>query len=353
MGWFRTCGIALLAAVAALALGAAPSAALTEFEELVTGAGSVSLAGTLALPSDAGRAKLPAVLLIQGSGPTDRNGNQRPNIATDLEKQLAEALARVGIASLRLDKRGMHANAADMPKDLAAATAFFTWDNTVEDAIAAWRWLEARPDIDSGRIAIFGHSEGGLAALVAAERLAQRGRAPAALVLAATPGRPLGDVIDDQLRQLLKRQGASSRVAATVLAANDGILAWIRKTGEVPARVPNELRALYPPYIGPFLAPLLRLDPAELAKRYAGPVLVVQGAEDIQISAERDAGALDAALGERPKDDHETIVAPSVSHNLKPVARPDEPGFWGSIAPAVLDPLVAWLAAKLEAAAPP
>jgi hypothetical protein len=80
---------------------------------------------------------------------------------------------------------------------------------------------------------------------------------------------------------------------------------------------------------------------------------VVQGAEDIQISAERDAGALDAALGERPKDDHETIVAPSVSHNLKPVARPDEPGFWGSIAPAVLDPLVAWLAAKLEAAAPP
>ena len=353
MSVFRHCGLALVAALVVLVLGAAPATAMMEFEERVAGAGGVSLAGTLALPSDRPQTKLPAVLLIQGSGPTNRNGNQPPNFTTDLEKQLAEALARAGIASLRLDKRGMGANSAEMPRDLATAARFFAWDNTVDDAVAAWRWLEARADIDPKRIAILGHSEGGLVALAAAERLAQAGRAPAALVLASTPGRPFGAVIDEQLRNVLKKQDAPPRVVATVMAANDGILAWIRKTGEVPARVPNELRALYPPYIGPFLAPLLRLDPAELAKPYAGPVLVVQGAEDIQISAERDAGALDAALGERPKDDHETIVAPSVSHNLKPVARPDEPGFWGSIAPAVLDPLVAWLAAKLEAAAPP
>lgn len=166
------------------------------------------LSGTLTLP--AGIAfQVPGVVLIQGSGPTDRDGNQPPVIRTDLLRQLADALARKGIASLRYDKRGMHANAMARPQAEADYASFFRWENFVADAAGAYRFLQRQGPVDPGKVAILGHSEGGLIALAAATSLQADGAAPPALILAATPGRRMDVILREQLERLLAEQHAT------------------------------------------------------------------------------------------------------------------------------------------------
>ena len=94
---------------------AARPAPAAEREVQFEGAGGVRLSGTLLLPEAATR-HVPAVVLVAGSGPTDRNGNQPPLLWTGLLKQTAEMLADAGIASLRYDKRGLDRSGA-RPKD--------------------------------------------------------------------------------------------------------------------------------------------------------------------------------------------------------------------------------------------
>ena len=79
----------------------------------IKGIGGITLSGTIEIPP--GEGARPAVLLLSGSGPTDRNGNQPPTIITDLLKQVADGLAEQGIVSLRFDKRGV--NQAQIPRD--------------------------------------------------------------------------------------------------------------------------------------------------------------------------------------------------------------------------------------------
>lgn len=308
-----------------------------------TGAGGVPLAGTLFLPV-VGAAPVPAFLLIQGSGPTDRDGNQPPHIVTDLLRQVAALLGSLGIASLRCDKRGMHANAASLPRELPALTAFVSWENFVADAEAALAVLRAQPGIDPGRVGILGHSEGGLIGLSVAAR--GGAAAPAALVLAATPGRPLAAVLRDQLRRLGRRHGGTGELLAPLLAANDAILAHLIETGDYPAAMPPDLAALYPAYLKRFWRSVAALDPPALAARYPGPVLVVNGAEDVQVLADSDASALRAALsGRAPPAGHRLAILPGASHNLKPVAASPAGGFHGPVHPDLRAVLDAWLAA--------
>src|SRR3546814_370152 len=85
------------------------------------------------------------------------------------------------------------------------------------------------------------------------------------------------------------------------------------------------------------------------ARDFAGPVLILQGASDIQVSPEKDALALDHALLQRGHDDHAVFIVPGVSHNLKPVDTDSEPGFEGPISDAIRDRLAEWLQARLQA----
>src|SRR5205085_6509368 len=133
----------------------------------------------------------------QGSGPTDRNGNQPPALTTDLLRQIADILAAEGIASFRYDKRGMSANRATMPKDHAEWPGFFDWPQFVGDARAAFATLAGQPDVVPDRVGVLGHSEGGILALELGS--GGEGPRPRVLVLAATPGRPLGQVMHAQL----------------------------------------------------------------------------------------------------------------------------------------------------------
>jgi uncharacterized protein len=331
-------------------LTCAPSAHARAADRIVTfqGAGGTSLAGTLVVPDGIPESKFPALVLVPGSGPTDRNGNQPPTLVTDLLKEIAVHLAEHGIASLRYDKRGMHANVGELPKDRAQYGEFFSWENFVDDVAAAYEFLRLQPEITADRVGILGHSEGGVLALAVGERLAATPARPAALVLLSTPGRSLDAVIHDQLVRLLAKQKATPEQTKYFLDENARVVQAIKDTGKVPDDVPAGLRALYPAYIGKFLQSDFLTDPSKLAARISSPVLVIAGEQDIQVSPERDAKPLDVALASRAVDDHKLLLVPEVSHNLKPVKDDTEPGLGGEIPPALLQALSDWTTAKFN-----
>ena len=207
--------------------------------------------------------------------------------------------------------------------------------------------LREQPEIKPDRVGILGHSEGGLLALAADELLRSDGVPPTVLVLVSTPGRTMDAVIHDQLVRLLAKQKANERETKFYLDENARIAKAVLETGRVPDDVPAGLKALYPAYLGKFLKSNFSVEPCNLAARFLGPVLVIAGEKDIQVSPELDAGALDAALKTRPNDDHLLIIVASASHNLKAVKDDREPGFAGDVAPDIVDRLGQWVAAKL------
>jgi hypothetical protein len=326
---------ALLAAAAALA---APEAAAqvtyrqgTKEREVrfATSDGAI-LSGTLLLPMISEIQYVPGVVLIAGSGPTDRDGNNLlVPVRIDVLKQIAELLAGAGIATLRYDKRGIGASAG-RPGGVDALERFFTWENFVSDVQVAHAELLRHDEINPNATAFVGHSEGALLALAATQAMSQR--APYALVLASAPGLPLRDILRSQI----------GRNAPILLAEAERIMTAIVTTGQVPADTPIQLQPIFPTYIGPFLKSALTFDPAKVAARIGVPCLMLHGAADIQIVPLGDIQPLIDALASR-KRPGEVFIAPLTSHNLKTVSGPGDPGFAGPISPAIADKLSGWL----------
>lgn len=301
------------------------------------GAGGIELAGTLVLPMSSEIQKVPGVVLIAGSGPTDRDGNN-PLIPVkiDLLKQIAELLASVGIASIRYDKRGI-GQSTKPPARLADQELFFAWDNFIGDVQLAHAELVKQDEVKGWVTALLGHSEGGLFAVATAEATAPV-RAPYALVLAGTPGRPLQDIIRNQL----------TRRAPHLVEPAARIIDSIRRTKRAPNDVPAELADVFPPYIGPFLHGELAFDPAKVLVTLKQPCLLLHGAADQQVVPMDEIQPLIDALDRRLAP-AEAIVAPLVSHNLKAVSGPADPGYAGPIATAIADNLRGWLISTLGA----
>jgi pimeloyl-ACP methyl ester carboxylesterase len=330
--------------VAAISAISGVSAAPIEQQVTFPGANGITLAGTLVLPERA-RAEhsVPAMLLVQGSGPTDRDGNQPPSLRTDLLREVAGFLAAQNIGSLRFDKRGMYANRQTLPKRPEELPQFFSWTAMVDDAAGAFGFLAAQPAIDAARVGVLGHSEGGLMALDLARRSQRK---PTVLVLVATPGRMFGEVVHDQLSALLDRQGATPEQRRFFLEADRRIRAQILASGQVPSDVPPGLAALYPGYLGPYFKSVLALDPPALAKEFKGPLLVINGTADTQVSATSDAPQFAAALAGRA-DGSEVVTPVGVSHSLKTVAGADHEGVAGPVDAGVRESIVRWLRARL------
>ncbi|MGC4046775.1 MAG: alpha/beta hydrolase [Armatimonas sp.] len=300
-----------------------------------SGVNGVSLIGELELPQKSTK-RMAGLVLVAGSGPTDRNGNQLPALRTDLLAQLAAALAKQGIATLRYDKRGI--GESGKPKKSESVSAFFDWPNFVADVEAAATFLKAQPQIDPKRVGLLGHSEGGMLCLEAAAKVK-----PAALVLASTPGRSIEAVLTDQLAAILKAQKATPEQTAFFLSDNIRIARAIKRSGVVPPDVPAGLAALYPAYLGPFLKGMLSCEPVELAKAISCPTLVLQGERDLQVNPTLDARPLAAALGKRGQL---SLIA-GASHNLKPTKNLTDPAFTGPVAPAALEALTRWAAQRI------
>jgi len=301
------------------------------------GSEGATLAGTLLLPIWSELEKVPGVVLVAGSGPTDRDGNNAlvPE-RIDLLKQIAELLAEAGIATLRYDKRGIGASTPRPHGTLAEQERFFSWDNFVGDVAAAQAELVKHDEIKPYATALLGHSEGGLLVLAAAPTIARN--PPHGMVLLATPGRPLGEILRAQI----------ARGAPNLVAAAGQAMAAIQATGHVPSDLPRELEALFPSYGGPFLQRLLSFDPAQALLRSRLPCLLLQGTADRQVVPMEDVQPLIDALGKRDAPG-EAVIVPSVSHNLKLVQWPTDAGFGGPIAPAIASKLSAWMKQLLGA----
>ncbi len=96
----------------------------------------------------------------------------------------------------------------------------------------------------------------------------------------------------------------------------------------------------------------MQVDPAATIKHYPGPVLMLQGSRDIQVFANEDTPLLDAALKSRTPDDHQIVIVPNASHNMKFVQDPaTDPGITGPVVPEFTHALRTWLAGKLSAVA--
>jgi hypothetical protein len=301
------------------------------------GRDGATLAGTLLLPAWSELQRVPGIVLVAGSGPTDRDGNN-PLVPQhiNLLKLIAELLAAAGIGTLRYDKRGIGGSTARPHGTLAEQERFFSWDNFVGDVAAAHGELVKHDEIKAYATALLGHSEGGLLVLAALPAITKN--RPHGMVLASTPGRPMREIVREQV----------SRGAPNLVDAVTATMAAIEASGHVPADLPPEMQALFPPYAGPYLQRLLAFEPAQALSGLDLACLVLQGAADRQVVPMEDVQPLIDALSKRSAPG-EAVVIPAVSHNLKLVAWPGDTGFGGPIAPAVATKLVDWLVPMLGA----
>ncbi len=291
----------------------------------------VELHGTFVEPEHAAGSKLKAVLLVPGSGPTDRNGNQPPAIVADTMKQIAENLAARGIASFRFDKRAAHVNAAIWPKDASKLDDFFSFDNFVSDAETALDILRTQPGIDSAHVGMLGHSEGGLITIVVASGLG-KGNLPG-IALLGTAGRSLDLVLMDQVSAALHQQTTNPDVIKTYVDNLQQSIDFVKKNGRRPENVLPGLQSLFTPGTGKILQSYFTIDPAKTIGGYTGDVLLLQGEMDSQISVTKDFPALKQALANRKAGSLVPVTVPNASHNLKHVGAPTDAGITGPVEP--------------------
>lgn len=246
-------------------------------EEVTVGTGAVSLPGTLTIPSGGG--PFPAVVLVHGSGPNDRDESVG---GVKVFRDLAEGLSSRGIAVLRYEKR-TRAHPATF------AGHFTVDDETVDDAILAAALLRARPDIVPTRVFVLGHSLGGMMA----PRIGQHDPKLAGLIMLAGPTRPLEDVIMDQTAYLAAAAGADSTAAKGQMdALRAGAL-------EVRALTPADSASLTPVFGAPasYWLDLRTYHQAEVAATLHLPMLVLQGERDYQVTMGDYAGWRTALAG--------------------------------------------------------
>jgi uncharacterized protein len=311
------------------------------------------LAGTLALPPGTG--PHPAVVLVAGSGPQDRDASiagHRPFLV------LADHLVRSGIAVLRYDERGVggsqgrHGDAT--PLDFA------------DDAAAALAWLARRPEIDGGRTGYIGHSEGGMVAPLALERTGQG----AFLVLLAAPGIPLRHLAPRQAQAMARAEGLPARQVEAQRRLADGIatlLAAGLEAGELKAAArpillegfaglppvvrEREVERALAHYASPWATFAMRHDPREPLRAVRVPVLALNGARDTQVDARSNLEGIANALRGGGNRQVEVRTLPGLNHYFQTArtgafseyARIDE-----TFAPAALSAISGWILETLR-----
>jgi pimeloyl-ACP methyl ester carboxylesterase len=254
-------------------------------EEIVLKTETGSLKGTLTVPADP--EKIPVVLIIAGSGPTDRDGNN-PVMTNNSLKMLAEGLVENGIASLRFDKRGIAASgsAASKEEDLL-------FETYVED-VEKWAAL-LKEDPRFGELIILGHSEGSLIGMIAARRIEAD-----KFISIAGVGRPAADILREQL----------SGQPPAITAMTGPILDTL-EMGQTIDNVNPMLNSLFRPSVQPYLISWFRYKPAEELAKLSCPVLIVQGTTDIQVKLK------DAELLAEANPRSEKVVLEGMNHVLK------------------------------------
>ena len=294
-------------------------------------AAGFNLAGTTTRPSGAS-GRLPAVVLIGGSGPTDRDETVA---GIPVFGHLARGLVEAGFMVVRYDKRGVGQS--------GGRAESITLSDYAEDARAVVRWLERQKDVDRDRIAVVGHSEGAAVAMI----LASREKRVKAAVLIAGPGTTGAELVLEQQRHALDRMKVDPSERAAKIALQEQIHAAVLE-GAGWEGVPENLRRTADT---PWFQSLLAFDPAKVMKDVNQPVLIVQGELDTQVPPHHADKLLALAEARRRTVDEQLLKVPGVNHLLVP-AKTGEISEYGSLASAEVAPAVpagigAWLARTL------
>ncbi|MFL5328268.1 MAG: alpha/beta hydrolase family protein [Gemmataceae bacterium] len=312
----------------------------------------VKLAGTITWPT--GKGPFPAVVLITGSGPQDRDEtvfDHKPFLV------LADHLTRNGIAVLRCDDRGVGKSTGSM-KD--ATTADFA-----TDAYACVKFLQTRSEIDRKHIGLAGHSEGGLIApMVAAEHPDEIGF----IVMLAGTGLPGDEVLIHQsaaLRRAMKTEGKKFELGSRLQAA---YMKAARETKD-PKVLAEQIRVFMdslPPedakhiasadkkdnetqceaLCSPWVQYFIHCDPRASLKKVRCPVLAINGELDLQVTPKENLPAIEGALKEAGNKDVTVRVFPGLNH-LFQHCKTGMPNEYGEIeetmSPEVLDVITQWI----------
>lgn len=244
------------------------------------------LCGSLSVPGV--NKQCPVVLIIAGSGPTDRDGNSKAGVNGNSYRILADSLLQYGIASLRYDKRGVGESAAAGAKE---EDTRFT--DMVTDAVA-WVLL-LKKDNRFSKIIIAGHSEGSLIGMLAAKQAGAD-----KYISIAGPGMPAAEILKKQLQ-------AQPKMVQDLCFARLDTLA----SGKMLVDPPAMLNSLFRPSVQPYLIDWFKYDPRHEITQLKIPVLILNGTTDIQVST-ADADSLHAASPQS-----QLLIIEGMSHLLK------------------------------------
>jgi len=328
----------------------------TDVTFLNTHAG-IDLAGTLTVPE--GGQPHPAVALISGSGPQNRNSTL---FGHDLFWVLADHLTRNGIAVLRYDDRGVGRSQGSF-RDA-------TSEDFAADAEAAVEFLRSHPEVDPAGIGLVGHSEGGLIAPMVATRLGDL----AFVVMLAGPGLPGDEILYLQGELIMKANGVPQHLIDKNRAAQEALYSAVREEPDaVAAR--TRLRRVFDEFVGsltdrerammgmsgdleqvinaqiatitsPWYRFFLDYDPATTLGELQTPVMALNGEKDLQVPPRQNLEAIERALKVGGNDDVTAREMPGLNH-LFQTARTGAPSEYGDIAetfaPAALDEITEWI----------
>ena len=265
-----------------------------------------SLAGTITTPPQvAGRLRHPAVVLVPGSSPVDRDANVA---GIPIFTQLAGALAERGFVVLRYDKRAVGQSGGRAER--AALSDY------ADDVLAAVRYLRSRKDVDEDRVSVVGHSEGGAVGMLAAKK---EDDDIAALVLIAAPGTRGSELILEQQQYGLEGLNLSEEERKQKVDVQQRIQTAVL-TGVGWEGLPPEYRSAADT---PWFKSLLQFNPAEVMEDVEQPVLIIQGDLDKQVLPHHADKLAELA---RKRDDGaavEVLHIPGVNHLLVPAKTGD------------------------------
>ena len=302
---------------------------------------NVELAATLTIPQ--GKGPFPAVVLITGSGPQDRNEallGHRPFLV------LADYLTRKGIIVLRADDRGVGKSTGDF--NLATTADFAT------DTEAGIAFLKARPEVDPHKIGLIGHSEGG----VIAPMIAARNKDVAFIVMMAGTGVPGDAIIAEQTQLIAEANGTPHEAAEKEGRTQAEILALVKSEND-PVALDKKLREkltgqLSEPQIGaaiqrmntPWMHYFIAYDPAPALAKVSCPVLALNGEKDLQVPPKQNLPVIRKALESGGNKHFEIVEFPGLNH-LFQTATTGSPAEYvqisETIAPVVLEKIASWI----------
>jgi len=257
--------------------------------EVILNTSTGDISGTLTIPNNVSTS--PIVLIIAGSGPTDRNCNSSLGIKTNAYKILSSELAKNGISTLRFDKRGIGKSSPAMTSE-----SELQFDVYIHDLID-WIGL-LKQDKRFSKIILLGHSEGSLIGMIAAEQVDV-----SAFISIAGAGRPADEILQEQLKDKLSFQ---------LLEESNNIIDSL-KAGKMVSDISQELLSLFRPSIQPYMISWIKYDPAKEIAKLKIPVLIIQGTTDLQVTVD------DAKLLSMSKPDARLLIIDNMNHVLKEV----------------------------------